>query len=432
MSAVEVRPAGIGLRGALRVPGDKSIAHRALLLASVAEGRSRLRGLPEGADVAATREAVVRLGAAVRDDADAVVVDGAGFDLGAGCQTNIDCRNSGSTMRMVAGLVAARPGTITLHGDASLSRRPMERVARPLRAMGAGVTTTDGLPPMVVRGGVLHPIEWTPEVASAQVKSAILLAGLRTAGTTVVQDAAGTRDHTERLVGYLGGSIVRRGDRVAVAGGRPLRGRDVAVPGDPSSAAYWIVAATIVRESRVTLHDVCVNETRTGLLAILGRMGARIEMRDRREVAGEPHADLEVRTASLRGTTVGEREVPAAIDELPLLAVAAAFADGETVVTGAAELRAKESDRLAALEQLRLLGVDIDVGPDGFVVRGRPDASVEGGVGRAAGDHRIAMALAVAGLASRTGVRIEDADAVAISYPGFFDDLERLGGAAIR
>jgi 3-phosphoshikimate 1-carboxyvinyltransferase len=414
------------------VPGDKSIGHRALVFASLADGCSRIEGLPGGADVASTRAAVERLGAVVRTDGDGVAVEGAGLELGAGRTAAIDCGNSGTTMRLVAGVVAARPGAITLHGDASLSRRPMERVARPLRAMGAAVETTEGHPPLLVRGTTLHPIEWTPEVASAQVKSAILLAGLRTTGTTVVEDAERTRDHSERLLAHLGANVERRGDRVAITGGRALRPGVIPVPADPSSAAFWVVAASIVPGSRVTLLDVCVNETRLGFLGVLRRMGAHVELRNRRDRAGEPWADLEVRAAPLRGTVVAPDEVPATIDELPILAVAAACADGETVVTGAAELRAKESDRLAALEQLRDLGVDLAVRADGFTVRGRPGDAVAGGDARAGGDHRVAMSLAVAGLVSRTGIAIDDGGVVGVSYPGFFEDLERLAGRAAR
>lgn len=432
MSTVHVAAPAAPLRGRVRVPGDKSIAHRALVLASLAEGASRIEGLPPGADVASTREAVARLGATVRVEGDGTVVEGAGAELGTGRTLAIDCGNSGTTMRLLAGVVAARPGHVTLHGDASLSRRPMERVARPLRAMGARVETTDGHPPLVVHGGRLRAIEWTPEVASAQVKSAILLAGLRSPGTTVVVDAARTRDHTERLLAHLGGAVERRDGHVAVTGGRPLHAATLPIPADPSSAAFWVVAASIVPGSHVVLPDVCVNETRIGLLAILRRMGASIAVHDRRERAGEPWADLEVRAARLRGTVVAADEVPGAIDELPALAVAAAAAEGETVVTGAAELRAKESDRLSALGQLAALGVDVTIARDGFRVRGTGGAPIAGGRARGLGDHRIAMSLAVAGLLSDAGVTVEGGDVVGISYPGFFEDLARLGGHVAR
>lgn len=432
MTGVRIPPAARPLDGEVRVPGDKSIGHRALLLGSMADGRTEIRGLPEGADVAATADAVVALGATVTRAAGDVAVEGAGLELAAGRSVSIDCRNSGTTMRMLAGLVAGRPCAITLRGDASLSRRPMERVARPLRAMGAAVETTDGHPPIVVRGGALRPITWTPEVASAQVKSAILLAGLRTAGTTLVEDPGRTRDHTERLLAHFGAAVDRQDGRVAVTGERRLRGAAVSVPGDPSSAAYWMVAASVVPGSRVIVRDVCVNDTRVGLLAILRRMGADVVLHDVRERAGEPWADIEIRAAQLRGTTVRPDEVPAAIDELPVLAVAAACAEGETIVGGAAELRAKESDRLAALEQLRGLGVDISVLADGFTVRGRPAAPLTGGRAQAHGDHRVAMSLAVAGLVSGGGIEIDDAEVVGVSYPGFFRDLARLGGASER
>lgn len=305
----------------------------------------------------------------------------------------------------------------------------MERVARPLRVMGAVVETTDGRPPLVVRGGRLSPVTWTPEVASAQVKSAILFAGLRTHGTTVVEEPVATRDHTERLLAHLGAPVARSGRRIAITGERGLAAGALRIPADPSSAAFWAVAASIVPGSRLRLADVCVNETRTGFLAILRRMGAAIEVRNRREECGEPWADLEVAAAPLRGTTIGADEVPATIDELPVIAVAAACADGETTVRGAGELRAKESDRLQALEQLVDLGVDIRVRPDGFTIHGRPARPFTGGAIRTGGDHRIAMALAVAGLASRDGVALDDGDVVGVSYPAFFDDLRRVGGS---
>jgi len=428
MTVKRVDPAGAGLRGSLRVPGDKSIAHRAMIVGALAEGRSTIRGVPGGADVRSTRGAVATLGASVQDQGSVVEVDGMGFDLGTGRQVDIDCGNSGTTMRMVAGVVAARSGVVTLRGDASLSRRPMERVARPLRQMGATIETTDGHAPMVVRGTELRPMRWVPEVASAQVKSAIVFAALRTPGTTIVADPDRSRDHTERLLAHLGAAIERVGDEVIVRGNEPLRRGDLEIPGDPSSAAFWVVVASILPGSQVTIRDVCVNETRVGFLEVLRRMGARIALVNRRERCGEPWADLEVQAAPLRGTTVDPREIPACIDELPILAVAAAAADGETRVAGAAELRAKESDRLDALRQLRALGVDIDVVRDGFVVRGRVETPLEGGEGAARGDHRIAMALSIAALVSRRGVTLDDADVVAVSYPTFFADLESLLG----
>jgi 3-phosphoshikimate 1-carboxyvinyltransferase len=380
--------------------------------------------------VQSTRAAIEALGAAVTPQRDGVEVEGAGLGLGVDCERTIDCGNSGTTMRLLMGMVSARPCRITFDGDASLRRRPMERVAEPLRAMGAEIESSDGTPPVHVRGGALRPIEWTMQVASAQVKSAILLAGLRTPGTTTVHDPAASRDHTERMLAHMGARIERRGPVVSVTGGERLRPLDLVVPGDVSSAAFWMVAASIVPGSELVLADVGVNPTRLGVVDVLRRMGADVTLSSPREEAGEPRADVTVRAARLRGATITAADVPRTIDELPVLAVAAACAEGETILEGGEELRHKESDRLAALEQLGDLGVDIVITADGFRVRGNPAAPLTTGVARARGDHRMAMAFAVAALRSRAGLSVEGSEAVAISYPTFFDELARIGGGA--
>jgi 3-phosphoshikimate 1-carboxyvinyltransferase len=303
----------------------------------------------------------------------------------------------------------------------------MERVAEPLRKMGARITTTDGHAPVVVDGGPLAGIEYTTPVASAQVKSAILLAGLRARGTTVVTEPLATRDHTERMLGHMGVPVTREGARVAVTGGRGLSPLDVALPGDPSSAAFLVVAALLVPGSRVRIAGVGTNPLRTGGFEILRRMGARIAIEAGRDEAGEPCGDVVVEHTGLRATTIDPVEIPGAIDELPILAVAAAFAEGETRVRGAGELRVKESDRIAALEQLRTLGVAFEATADGFVVRGAPGARLGAGRITTHGDHRIAMAFAVAGLRS-AGVAIDDPACADVSFPGFFERLAALGG----
>ena len=422
-----VRPATAGLQGGCEVPGDKSIAHRALLLGALAEGTTTITGLPGGADVRSTLGAVCTLGARAAREGEVVRVEGAGLDLGCDRTVTLDCGNSGTTMRLGAGLVAGARGTFHLDGDASLRRRPMERIAAPLRRMGARVEATDGRAPLTVHGGGLEAIDWTLPVASAQVKSAVLLAGLRARGVTRVTEPLPSRDHTERLLGHFGVPVRREGGTIDVEGGRVLRAADVALPGDVSSAAFLLVAATIVPGSSLALANVGVNPTRTGLLAILRRMGARIVERDQRLVAGEPVADLIVQSARLRGTTIAPEEVPAAIDELPILAIAAAVADGPTTITGAAELRVKESDRLAALEQLATLGVEIASRPDGLVIRGTSGGPLGSGRIDARGDHRIAMAFAVAGLLAPDGVEIADPACVDVSFPGFFEQLAALG-----
>jgi 3-phosphoshikimate 1-carboxyvinyltransferase len=428
MSACRVRAPHGALRGESAVPGDKSIAHRALLLGALADGRSTVRGFPGGADVRATLDAVRALGADAAWSGDTVVLDGRGLALGAGVDATIDCRNSGTTMRLVAGLVAGVPGRRTLDGDGSLRRRPMERVAEPLRRLGARIRTTDGHAPLTVEGTPLTGTECPTGVASAQVKSALLLAGLRAAGTTTVVEPLPTRDHTERMLRHMGVAVESDGGRIRVTGGARLRPLDLTLPGDPSSAAFLVVAALLVPGSRLRLTGVGLNPARTGLFAVLRRMGARLVVEPTPERAGEPCGDVVVEHGALTGTTLAPNEVPGAIDELPVLAVAAAFAEGETRVTGAAELRVKESDRLAALAPLRALGIAFDATADGFVVRGRPDARLAGGTIATHGDHRIAMAFAVAGLRSPDGVVLDDPACVDVSFPGFFERLRALGG----
>jgi 3-phosphoshikimate 1-carboxyvinyltransferase len=305
----------------------------------------------------------------------------------------------------------------------------MERVAVPLRAMGAHIETTAGRAPVVVDGASLRGAEWTMDVASAQVKSALLLAGLRANGATAVVEPLATRDHTERMLRHMGVAVTTEGTRVGVRGGQPLAPLDVTVPGDPSSAAFLAVAALLVPGSELSIDGVCWNPLRTGFLGILSRMGSDNWVVGGREAAGEPVGALFVKHDPLRGTTITPAEVPGAIDELPILAVAAAFAQGETRLTGAEELRVKESDRLAALEQLRPLGVDFETTRDGFVVRGNPDGRLAGGRITTHGDHRIAMAFAVAGLRSAEGVTIDDPACVDVSFPGFFERLAALGAA---
>lgn len=424
---LRVTPPAKGLRGAVTVPGDKSIGHRALLFGALAQGRTVVTGFPGGADVVASLGAIRALGADADWNGTTVTIDGRGLALGHPGVTRIDCANSGTTMRLVAGICAGHPGEVVLDGDASLRRRPMERVAAPLRAMGARVDTADGRPPITVSGGHLTPLDVTLPVASAQVKSAVLLAGLRTAGTTRVREPILSRDHTERLLIRMGVPIRDEGGAVAIDGGHTPQGLAVPLPGDLSSAAFLAVAASLLPGSDLALPAVGLNPTRTGVLAVLARMGAPIERDDVREEAGELRGVLRVRHGGLRGVAIGADEVPATIDELPILAVAAALADGETRLSGAAELRVKESDRLAAIAQLRSLGVDIDITDDGFVICGNGGRPLGAGRIVTHGDHRIAMAFAVAGLMAPGGVVIDGAECVDVSFPGFFERLAELG-----
>ena len=416
------------LRGRLAVPGDKSIAHRAVMFNAVGEGEAVVSGLPGGHDVASTMAAMRTLGAAV-----AAVGPGTVRITGTGMRLlprpgMIDCGNSGTTMRLLAGLLAGQDGlSATLVGDPSLSRRPMKRVATPLAGLGARIETSAGCPPLAITGVSLSSGRITLSVASAQVKSAVLLAGLQAEGVTEVIEPIATRDHTEKLLAAMGVEVASHGVRASVRGRALPACVDVAVPGDPSSAAFLLVAAALVEGSDVTVEGLCLNPTRLGFLGVLGRMGADIHCTVDAEVGGEPVGSIRCRARGLAAFTVGADEVPATIDELPLLAVAAAFADGESLISGAAELRVKESDRIAATAALlRAFGVEAQEKEDGLVVRGgRP----RGGAAVAShGDHRIAMAAAVAALAaSAGGVTLDDAGAIGVSFPEFFQTLGRLG-----
>ena len=435
MRRVPVEPSGrlsvepaAAIRGALALPGDKSISHRALLIGAIAEGESEFAGLGLAGDTLATVEAVRALGAAVELDARVVRVRGVGLQ---GLQPPlgpVDCRNSGTLLRLLAGVLAGQEGRFELVGDASLSRRPLERVAAPLREMGARVETTDGHAPLTVEGGRLEPIRHELAVASAQVKSCVLLAGIQArSGPTTVVERLVTRDHTERMLEVAGARVRRKPGEASVWPAQPLRPFALAVPGDLSSAAPFIAAATVLTGSELRLHGLGTNPTRTGFLKVLERMGARISLFNRRTAGGEPVADLEVAPAQLVATEVRPEEVPLLVDELPLFALVAAMARGESAVTGAAELRFKESDRLEALKDvLRPLGIRIETTEDGFRVRGVPRRPRGGATVDAGGDHRVAMLAAVAGLLSREGVEIRGAESVWASFPDFFAVLDSL------
>jgi 3-phosphoshikimate 1-carboxyvinyltransferase len=418
------------LAGVIRVPGDKSLGHRALLYAALREGHSRLGGLGGGADLAATARALRALGVAVRWPAGGPVsVHGHGF---AGIRpggATLDCGNSGTTIRLLMGLLAGRNGGATLDGDVSLRRRPMERVAAPLRSMGARVRTDGGRPPVSLRGGALRGGEHHLEVASAQVKGALLLAGLQAAGRTTVAEPGPSRDHTERALARLGAPVGRAPGRVWVDG--PVRDLgagplDLDLPGDPSSAAFLVAAALLVPGSDIRLEEVCLNPGRTGALELWRQMGADLDWRAEREDAlGEPVGWIHARASALGPGELAGPALVRAIDEVPVLAATAAAAGTKLVVADAGELRLKESDRLATIAAgLRALGAGVDERPDGLVVSGAP---LGGGEVQSAGDHRVAMALLVAGLAARGPVRVRGWDGVATSYPEFLAQLEQLG-----
>jgi 3-phosphoshikimate 1-carboxyvinyltransferase len=411
------------VRGRVQVPGDKSISHRALIFSSLARGRSRVRGILASADVRSTAGVCRALGVAVPALSADMTIESGGAESFRAPTTDLDCGNSGTTARLMAGVAAACPFESHFIGDQSLSRRPMRRVARPLSAMGASIELTqrDRLP-MRVRGGMLRPLDWESETASAQVKSAILLAGL-VAGTTVtVNEPVRSRDHTERMLAALGARIVVEGTRVRLLPGASLSPLDLTVPADPSSAAFLAALAALADEGSIELPRVCVNPTRTGFYALLERMGAQVRREGQSREGGEEVATLRVTPAGLRGTSVGGRDVPSLIDELPLVACLAARAEGVTEISGAEELRVKESDRIATVvTSLRVLGADAEERPDGMVVRGhrRP---LRGRV-ITHGDHRIAMAFGVLGALPGNEIDIDDPACVDVSYPQFWSDL---------
>ncbi|MDQ2892381.1 MAG: 3-phosphoshikimate 1-carboxyvinyltransferase [Pseudomonadota bacterium] len=433
---IEISPHG-ALTGTVCVPGDKSISHRALMFSALAVGTSRIEGLLEGDDVLATAAALRAMGVTIeRDDHGAWQVDGVGMGGLLQPATALEMGNSGTSTRLLMGLVASHPITATFIGDASLSGRPMERVIEPLSLMGADITASPGGKlPLMVRGICpAVPIEYTLPVASAQVKSAILLAGLNAPGITRVVEPIATRDHSERMLEGFGAVIAvaesNRGRIISITGEAELSPQSITVPGDPSSAAFWLVAASIVPGSDLVVANVGLNPTRTGLIATLRLMGADITELDPRSVGGEPVADLRVRHAPLAAIEVPHALAPSMIDEYPVLFVAAAFANGRTVARGAHELRVKESDRIAAMcAALTACGVACEEFDDGLAITGSAGEAIPGGATIATLlDHRVAMSMAIAGLHVRTPLTIDDTGAVATSYPGFFASMDRLAG----
>lgn len=430
--AVTVYPTA-RVRGRVRLPGDKSISHRYAILAAIADGPSTIHGFSTGADCASTVACLRTLGVVIdggRRDAESgptLRIEGRGLGGLQPPATVLDAGNSGSTMRMLAGVLAAHPFDSTLDGDASLRRRPMRRVIIPLEGMGARITATDSRPPITVHGtATIRPIDFTPEVPSAQVKSAILLAGLQTDGITRVRERASTRDHTERALEAFGAHVTREGEAVSLAGRQRLSGRMLHVPGDISSAAFWLSAAAALPGSDIVLDHVGLNPTRTSMLDVLRRMGARIDIEVDHEWGHEPVGTIRVRHRAVERAVIDPSEVPGIIDELPVLAALATHG-GDLEVSGAEELRVKESDRISALAAgLRALGGTVDEQHDGFHVRGR--TRLTGGEADANGDHRLAMAFAIAALGASGPTTIRGAGAATVSYPEFFDVLESLRG----
>ncbi len=415
------------LRGEITVPGDKSISHRAVMFGSLAKGDTRIRNFLRGDDCLSTISCFRSMGIRIEDDGGEVIVHGRGLHGLEEPGNMLDCGNSGTTLRLLSGILAGQTFTAALTGDASVRKRPMNRVMAPLSLMGAKITSIDGngCAPLKVTGSPLHGILYYSPVASAQVKSAILLAGLYASGETCVHEPSLSRDHTERMLTAFGADIRTEGTRITIQPADELYAQDITVPGDISSAAFFIAAALMVPGSDIYIRDVGINPTRAGMLTVCRDMGADIEEENVRENSGEPIADLRVRYSVLHGTDISGDIIPSLIDELPVLAVLACAADGETTIRDAAELKVKESDRIESMvTNLSAMGADIRAADDGMTIEGgKPlhSASLQ-----SRSDHRVAMSLAVAASVAEGVTEIDDTDCVSISYPSFFADFDRL------
>jgi len=423
-----VKPGG-QLSGTFRVPGDKSISHRSIMFGSIADGTTHVTGFLQGEDSLNTLRAFRSMGVEIDGPSDKgeVTIKGVGIDGLKPPTTSIDLGNSGTSIRLMSGLLAGQAFDVELSGDRSLSKRPMKRVTDPLALMGANIETADeGKPPLKVKGGSqMQGIDYTLPMASAQVKSCILLAGMYASGKTCVTEPATTRDHTERMLNAFGYKVETTDNRMCLEGGGRLTACDIDVPSDISSAAFFLVGASIAQNSDITLEHVGINPTRTGVIDILKLMGANIQLLNERLVGGEPVADIRVRSAQLKGVNVPEDLVPLAIDEFPVLFVAAACAKGQTVITGAEELRVKESDRIQVMaDGLQAIGVDATPTDDGMIING---GSIQGGKVHSRDDHRIAMAFTMAGLRAKSDVVIEDCENVNTSFPDFIGLANRAG-----
>ncbi|WP_175991211.1 3-phosphoshikimate 1-carboxyvinyltransferase [Bacillus sp. Marseille-Q1617] len=415
-----------GLKGELQVPGDKSISHRAVMFGSVAEGRTTIHNFLMGEDCLSTISCFRKLGVDIDIHADEVTVEGKGWEFLSEPSEVLDTGNSGTTTRLMMGLLAGRPFHSVIIGDESIAKRPMKRVTDPLKLFGTSIDGRDqgNFTPLSVRGGNLKAIQYKLPVASAQVKSAILLAGLQADGVTEVIEPQRTRDHTEKMIIEFGGEIERVEDTIKVRGGQVLKAADVYVPGDISSAAFFMTAAAIVPDSRITLKNVGLNETRIGIADVLKRMGAKIEINEMPD-SGERIGDIMVETSELQGIEIGGDLIPTLIDEIPVIALLATQAEGTTIIKDAEELKVKETNRIdAVVQELKKLGADIEATDDGMIIKGKKP--LHGAQVHTWGDHRIGMTLAVASLITESPVYLENADAINISYPNFFEDLSKL------
>jgi 3-phosphoshikimate 1-carboxyvinyltransferase len=413
-------------KGEVTVPGDKSISHRALLFGAIAEGNLNISGLGMGHDVLSTKHCLEKMGIQIQTVQDGVEVFGKGLFGLAKPSEPLDCGNSGTTIRHLMGLLSGQKFSCTLFGDASLSKRPMGRLQEPLEQMGARIQLSEkNAPPVEIFGAPLKSLVYSLPVASAQVKSSLLLAGLHASGTSVLKGKIQSRDHTERMLEYFGVKLIKKKNQISIQGGQTLVPKPFSVPGDPSSAAYFLAAASVIQGADVTVNNVLLNPTRIAFFQLLQKMGADLQIKHQNTTHFEPLGSIRAKGSRLKGITIGEDQIPYLIDEIPLLAVVACFAHGKTIVRGAQELRVKESDRLEAIgEALLQMGAKIELLPDGFIIEG--PQKLEGASVKSYGDHRIAMSLAVAAIATDGQTCIEESDCVSISYPNYFLELGAL------
>ncbi|MCI0455032.1 MAG: 3-phosphoshikimate 1-carboxyvinyltransferase [Nitrospirae bacterium] len=424
-----IKGSSIPLKGEFAPPGDKSISHRAVIIGSLTKGGTKVNGFLSCDDTLSSANAMTMLGVPIVISGSNVEIRGKGLHGLSEPENTIDAGNSGTTARLLTGLLSAQGFFATITGDKYLRVRPMERVIKPLTLMGAKIWGRDGGKrlPLAIQGTKLSAISYESPVASAQVKSALLLAGLYAEGETEVIEPAPTRDHTERMLSYLGADVKKNGKSVKITTGPTLKGLEISIPGDISSAAYFIVAALINPRSEILIKNVGINPDRIGGIEILRTMGGFIEIINKREASGEPVADILVRSSALKASEIKGKIIPKAIDELPVIAVAACFSEGETIIKDAMELRVKETDRIKAMtRELKKLGADLEELDDGMIIRGKDN--LKGGICSSWGDHRVAMALAVAATRARGDTEIQESDCVSVSFPGFFDVMRRLRG----
>ena len=427
MEIIKLQPTMNGLEGVIEIPGDKSISHRSVMFGSIAQGVTRVTNFLPGDDCLSTISCFRKLGVVIEENENEIIIYGNGFDGLKEPNDLLDVGNSGTTIRLLLGILAGRPFFSSLIGDHSIGKRPMTRVTEPLKTMGVQIDGRKNgeFTPLSIRGGHLNPIHYKMPVASAQVKSALILAGLQAEGETTIIEKAESRDHTERMIRKFGGEIQKDNRTITVKGGQKLIASDILVPGDISSAAFFLVAGAIVPDSEIVLKNVGLNPTRTGIIEIMNKMGANLEIRQNADDAFEPAGDLTIKTSSLKGTVIEGDVIPRLIDEIPIIALLATQAEGKTIIKDASELKVKETNRIdTVVQELTKLGASIEATEDGMIIHGGTD--LKGGTVSSHGDHRIGMMLAIASLLCKDQVELENPESISVSYPNFFSHLNSL------